>query len=113
MEAPFEFKMRTILCLNRNLPYGTTGPDMDFFEAAFEGDIPRLRGKPIVDIPTWNRSPLRAADAAAAGPPATLVLPCILRWGFGGGSALALLRGERRARLLYSSILVFVWSNCC
>ncbi|KAG0548170.1 hypothetical protein BDA96_01G143600 [Sorghum bicolor] len=43
MEAPFEFKMRTILCLNRNLPYGTTGPDMDFFEAAFEGDIPRLR----------------------------------------------------------------------
>ena len=71
MEAPFDFKMRTILCLNRNLSYGTTGPDMDFFEAAFEGDLPRLRGKPIADSLTWNRSPLRAADA-------TLVSPCIL-----------------------------------
>ena len=80
MEAPFDFKMRTILCLNRNLPYGTTGPDMDFFEAAFEGDLPRLRGKPIADIPTWNRSPLRAADAAASGP-----LPRLFRLAFCAG----------------------------
>lgn len=69
MEAPFEFKMRTILCLNRNLPYGTTGPDMDFFEAAFEGDIPRLRGKPIADIPTWNRSPLPRRRCGGRCPP--------------------------------------------
>ncbi|CAN6292043.1 unnamed protein product [Urochloa humidicola] len=43
MEGAFDFKMRAMLCLNRNLPYGTTGPDMEFFEAAFEGDIPRLK----------------------------------------------------------------------
>ncbi|WVZ60101.1 hypothetical protein U9M48_010164 [Paspalum notatum var. saurae] len=35
--------MRVMLSLNRSLPYGTTGPDVDFFEAAFEGDIPRLK----------------------------------------------------------------------
>jgi len=45
MEGAFEFKMRVMLSLNRSLPYGTTGPDVDFFEAAFEGDIPRLKGK--------------------------------------------------------------------
>ncbi|KAG2546884.1 hypothetical protein PVAP13_9KG050000 [Panicum virgatum] len=43
MEGAFDFNMRAMLCLNRRLPYGTTGPDVDFFEAAFEGDIPRLR----------------------------------------------------------------------
>ncbi|KAJ1294176.1 hypothetical protein BS78_01G125500, partial [Paspalum vaginatum] len=39
----FEFKMRVMLSLSRSLPYGTTGPDVDFFEAVFEGDIPHLK----------------------------------------------------------------------
>ena len=66
MEGAFDFNTRAMLCLNRRLPYGTTGPDVDFFEAAFEGDIPRLRGKSAAD----RQTPVapRCADAAAAAP---------------------------------------------
>ncbi|KAK3149723.1 hypothetical protein QOZ80_3AG0221570 [Eleusine coracana subsp. coracana] len=43
MEGAFRLNMGIALCLNRKLPYGDKSSEMDFFEAAVEGNLDRLR----------------------------------------------------------------------
>jgi hypothetical protein len=49
MEGAFDLNMRIAMCLNHQLPYGDKSPEMEFFEAAFNGDLDRLRGKLFAD----------------------------------------------------------------
>ncbi|TVU45700.1 hypothetical protein EJB05_05196 [Eragrostis curvula] len=43
MESAFDLNTRIFLSMSRQLPYGDKSPRMDFFEAAFNGDLGRLR----------------------------------------------------------------------
>jgi hypothetical protein len=68
MEGAFDLNTRIFLSLNSRLPYGDKSPQMDFFDAAFKGDLRRIRGKcspSPTDLPV--RYPSRGR-AGAAGP---------------------------------------------
>nr|CAB3493696.1 unnamed protein product [Digitaria exilis] len=71
MEGAFDLNTRIFLSLNSKLPYGDKSPRMEFFEAAFKGDLRRLRemasGKDakakarLADVCVGGQGPLQAA----------------------------------------------------
>ncbi|CAL4926677.1 unnamed protein product [Urochloa decumbens] len=71
MEGAFDLNTRIFLSLNSQLPYGDKSPQMDFFDAAFKGDLRRLRemasgkdakGKArLADVCVGGQGPLQAA----------------------------------------------------
>jgi hypothetical protein len=62
MEGAFDLNTRIFLSLNSRLPYGDKSPQMDFFDAAFKGDLRRVRGQvnhpsPTSPLPPFLPSP--------------------------------------------------------